>query len=453
MLLRTSRSLSSLTAIPRPNSAGSGNSHRLEEPAVPDEVPAQLHEAHADPVDQAGTAAPARAPIVQSATTLDDLAGEAELPPTSSAAVDHGHLEAEVLAIGQAEPTRQDFGDQPGSAQTLEEGEGVAAAAAGEAAGNPVRGGESVLYVGQRSSVHRDPANARLGGPPPFPKFVPMSESGSHGPSIAQAMVLGAWLFSGGVSALVGQPGVGKSLYTTAMAVCAATGMSLAGEAPPRAVATLLVNAEDTVGETWRRAKAFALSIGADLALLEQNLLVMDMTVSFRLALKTPSREIEDTREAMRFWAKVQRFGIKLIVFDPYIEFTAGNETDNDDQHRVMALIRKRARDLGCAVVIVHHTGKLEGRPTLSAIRGASAIGGVVRSARVVTELTKKEVEVLRLSAGEDRNWFAVDDLKNSYGPRIARPFYYQRLSTVVDGIVTPYIVYRDPEAGDDIDG
>ena len=123
------------------------------------------------------------------------------------------------------------------------------------------------------------------------------------------------------------------------------------------------------------------------MGLLAQNLMVMDMGRPFRLAQRQGWRGIEQTAEAEMFWGRVRDGRFEFVSLDPFVEYTGGSEADNGDQHEVMRLIRGQAQLLRCAVGIVHHTGKLNGRATLDSIRGASSIAGAVRSACAITEL------------------------------------------------------------------
>jgi RecA-family ATPase len=117
----------------------------------------------------------------------------------------------------------------------------------------------------------------------------------------------------------------------------------------------------------------------------------------------------------------------------------------------VVATLRRFARAADCSVLLVHHTGKSDGtRVTLGSARGASSVGGAVRSARGVSDLDKADLAHLNLQASEARDWFKVDDVKMSYAPRRPMPTYFRRVGVTVDGLSTPKIVVMAPDQQDD---
>ena len=255
-------------------------------------------------------------------------------------------------------------------------------------------------------------------------------------------------LLAGTVTALIGPPTVGKSLYSIQIAVCVASGKPLAGELPAAPQPVMLVNAEDSAAEMARRIRAAVQAVNADEALIQRNLTVMDMSRTFTIVKKGGGTiRVEPTPEVMRIFRKAKRMGIKLIIFDPFVELYGADENSNEDMHAVLACLRTLARDTGCSVVIVHHAGKIEGnRITLNSSRGASSLGATVRAARAVSELDKADIARLQLDAGDERNHFKVDDLKMSYGPRKLQPTYFRRENVTIAGIATARIVVVDPD-------
>lgn len=77
--------------------------------------------------------------------------------------------------------------------------------------------------------------------------------------------------------------------------------------------------------------------------------------------------------------AEAQALDIGLIVIDPFQRVTAGvNENDAADTGPVWDSIHRIAKETGAATLIVHHSRKHDGDPTMDSIRGSSRMAGEV---------------------------------------------------------------------------
>jgi hypothetical protein len=68
--------------------------------------------------------------------------------------------------------------------------------------------------------------------------------------------------------------------------------------------------------------------------------------------------------------------GIEVLVIDSLRQSTRGDENSSDDMSQVLSHIQQIARRVGCAVLVLHHTGKTGGDA-----RGSSAITACVSNA------------------------------------------------------------------------
>lgn len=187
-----------------------------------------------------------------------------------------------------------------------------------------------------------------------------------------------AWTVDGLVLAqeitlLVADGGVGKT--TAALAIAGAVaGGALAFDyldftTVPAPV--LFVSEEDPAGVLLNRLEALIAGHGWDRqAVLSQVHLLTLAGV-----------RLTDLRWQVHLVSEARRVGAGLIVLDPLVELTDGDESSNTEQRPVIRFCRALIRATGAAVVVVHHAGKaVEGKRKLDRIRGASAWGAAARS-------------------------------------------------------------------------
>ncbi|MDR3524657.1 MAG: AAA family ATPase [Acetobacteraceae bacterium] len=253
--------------------------------------------------------------------------------------------------------------------------------------------------------------------------------------------IFGDFLTSGNVGILAGPPGCGKSIYAANVIAAVATGKAFAGDAVDRPHKVVVWAAEDGHAETLRRIYAAARAIGGDLDLIRENVIFVNRTEDLFLVQRDAGRGLALTTLASEFFKQIKLFGAGMAVFDPMTEFNGGNENDNGEMLFFVSALREMARSSGCAVLVVHHSVKAkEPRTTLPLIRGAGALGAAARSARGVSEMTKDECAGFKLTSGDERDVFRVDDIKNSYARRGNGGRFFLRETVQEHGIDTPII-------------
>ena len=258
--------------------------------------------------------------------------------------------------------------------------------------------------------------------------------------------IMGDFLVSGQLSVMLGAPGIGKSLLGIRHGVGLAAGVGWAGDVPAEPRRVIVVCPEDSPYEIRKRIDAAILTSGADPELVSRNLTVLDTAGAFKVATRVGRDGRTVPPEARRLFELAKRAAVGLVCLDPLIELHDLNENDNGDMHFVAATLRDFAQYARCAVLITHHVGKIEGgKITLQSARGASALGGAVRAARGLSELSSDELKSLGIEAGDAHAYFKVGSLKSSYAPPSKVPTYYQRVSTPVDGGTAPGLVHCTP--------
>lgn len=237
-------------------------------------------------------------------------------------------------------------------------------------------------------------------------------------------------LIKGAITGLVSPPGVGKSTLTLqwacalAMGDGAFTGLQALENAEP--LNSLVIGIEDTIEIMESRLAAmcgaFALDYEAiaDRVHLYSGLTDGALTLMGRKDKRSMLAETDDAARLEKFIADNQ---IKAIFLDPLVEIHDGEENDNGEMRKVMALVRSLATKTQCAVVIVHHTRKPPQASSDSyagdqfAGRGASSIPAAFRIGMTLFNASDKDVERYPqyMSAETKNEWVRLDDSKANW--------------------------------------
>jgi len=182
-----------------------------------------------------------------------------------------------------------------------------------------------------------------------------------------------AWLWHpyiprGKFTLLEGDPGLGKSWITCALACAVSRGHGLPNAAPFEAGDVLMLSAEDGLGDTLRPRLD---SVGADVS----RVFALDEPLTF------------DAPGLLRLEAAIIEHTPALVIVDPLFAFTGGKV----DIHRanecraISAPLAAIAERQGCALVAVRHLGKSRGQGhALNAGIGSIDFIAAARSALLV---------------------------------------------------------------------
>ncbi len=160
----------------------------------------------------------------------------------------------------------------------------------------------------------------------------------------------------GKVTILEGDPGVGKSYVTAAIAAALSSGGGLPDCKSFEPCRVLMLTAEDGLGDTLRPRLD---SLGADVA----NVFACEVAVDFSTTegLDFARRQMEKHRPA-------------LVTIDPIVAYVGtGTDTHRANQVRsILAPLAAFATEFGCAVLVVRHLSK--GHAARSIYRGQGSI-------------------------------------------------------------------------------
>lgn len=235
-----------------------------------------------------------------------------------------------------------------------------------------------------------------------------------------------AWLYGDHlirrfVSLTVSPGGIGKSSLVMLEALCMASGESLLKDDRCRTPEPLRVwywNGEDPQDETQRRVIAAALHHGLTPEKIGDRLFTdsgREQTITLGQITRGEITLQESLFEELE--AEIIARKIDVFILDPFVSAHRMGENDNNAIDAVIKRLGKLAERANCAVEIVHHVRKPSGGNTaqtdVNDARGASALVGGVRSARVLNVMSEEIAAEIDGITIEDRfSYFSVSNGK-----------------------------------------
>lgn len=223
----------------------------------------------------------------------------------------------------------------------------------------------------------------------------------------------------GFVSVTASAGGIGKTSLTMVEAMAVATGRDLMGEPVKERTNAWIINLEDPRSELELRLAAamnhYDIKHG-DIA----GKLFMDGEDDIGITLAVENRDGIAQNEALLAFMrdKIKANSIGLVIIDPFVSVHEVNENSNTAIQVVVAMLRKLARETDAAIHVVHHVRKGNGDDaTIDSVRGAGALIGAARAARVINKVSAADAAKLGIAEIESRGLFRVDDGKANLAP------------------------------------
>ena len=236
------------------------------------------------------------------------------------------------------------------------------------------------------------------------------------------------------VSLTASAGGIGKTSLTMVEAVAIATGKPLLNQPVHERTKVWIVNLEDPRSEGLLRLAAVMQHYNikhADMA----GWLFLDGEDDIRITLAAETREGVTENDALLQYMtnKIKQLGIGVVIIDPLIGAHQVNENSNMAVQVVVAMLRKLARDTGASVHPVHHIRKGNGDDaTVDSVRGANALIGAARAARVLNKVTEEAAEKLGLEGDAAKGIFRSDDAKANLAAPSDKATYLQTIGVQI---------------------
>lgn len=221
--------------------------------------------------------------------------------------------------------------------------------------------------------------------------------------------VYGTHLVRKYVSVTVSPGGIGKTSLTIAEALAMVSGKPLLGTKPARKLNVWLFNAEDPRDEMDRRIMAAAVHY----KLKPQDLagLFLDSGREQEIVVARDDKRGTVIQEPIvtAVIEQIVQNNIDVMVIDPFVSTHAVSENDNGAIDRVAKLWSYIADVTNCAIEVVHHVRKSEGRDvTVEDSRGAVSLLAAARSARVLNRMSEDQATAAGVPPAERYSYFSV---------------------------------------------
>ena len=223
------------------------------------------------------------------------------------------------------------------------------------------------------------------------------------------------------VSCTVAPGGLGKSSLVLAECIAMTLGRPVLGEWPDGKLRVWYWNGEDDTTETERRVAALCLLHRVDPREVSERLFI-DSGRSMPICLARENRDgfRVDSATEKHLLAEMRARSIDVLVLDPFV---AVHEIGENDNTRINAVVRSLARiadRANAAIEVVHHVRKggagASGDTKVEDARGAGALLGAVRSARVLNVMSEEEAQKRGIENRYEH--FRVDNGKSNMAPR-----------------------------------
>jgi hypothetical protein len=239
----------------------------------------------------------------------------------------------------------------------------------------------------------------------------------------------------GFVSVTASAGGIGKTSLTMVEAMAVATGRDLVQEPVKERTNAWIINLEDPRSELELRLAAAMKHYDVkhdDIA----GKLFMDGEDDIGITLAVENRDGIVQNEALLAFMrdKIKANNIGLVIIDPFVSVHEVNENSNTAIQVVVAMLRKLARETNAAIHVVHHVRKGNGDDaTIDSVRGAGALIGAARAARVINKVSAADAAKLGIAEIESRGLFRVDDGKANLAPPADAAVYRRMVGVKLD--------------------
>lgn len=252
------------------------------------------------------------------------------------------------------------------------------------------------------------------------------------------------------LSTTVAPGGLGKSSLLIAEAISLATGRSLLVEVVHERCRVWLFNGEDPYDELQRRIAATCIYFGIDQEELV-GWLYVDTGRETKIVIATEERSgaVINRPIITKLEAAIRIFKIDVVIIDPFVKAHRVNENDNTKIDMICEELSMLADRCNCAIELVHHVRKSNdaktGTLTVDDARGAGALLGAVRSARVLNRMSDEEANEQQLNKYQRLLIFRVDNGKSNLSAPTHQATWRELVSVSLgNGIVTDLVDTSD---------
>jgi hypothetical protein len=220
---------------------------------------------------------------------------------------------------------------------------------------------------------------------------------------------------------VVGAPGgVGKTAFTTTVALALASGRPLLGEPVHKRSRVWLYNLEDPLEEQYRRLDAAMRLHGIKTEEVKDWLfLTSGREQRLCMAIQTKEGMAALTPHVDMMVAELKLRGIDVPIIDPFVKSHQLSENDNVQIDAAATAWANVAEQAKCAPLLVHHFRKgSNGNGDADQFRGASALIDAARAAVSLSPMSDEEATRLGVDDALRLRLVRLDNAKLNLAPR-----------------------------------
>lgn len=221
----------------------------------------------------------------------------------------------------------------------------------------------------------------------------------------------------GQVTIIAGKQGIGKSALSLTVACHLGLSIPLDPWNLMEGGKVGIVNLEEDKLEQQRRLWAITKTMGVEFDSLEGRVHYIDLEDMTLTAYDPDSRLTKPTACLRELRKQITAEELDVVIFDPTVELHEGDaENDNGQMSAFTKLMRKVARDLDIAVVLIAHTrkGSVDPDNPQDSVRGATAFPAAARNVYVLDGMPKDFHATHKLD-GHHKQYFRVMSGKINY--------------------------------------
>lgn len=248
----------------------------------------------------------------------------------------------------------------------------------------------------------------------------------------------------GMVSVTAAAGGSGKSSIVLVEMISIALGVDLLADRAELATGPQNVwyhNGEDPEDEIRRRIAAICKHYAIEPAELANRLYwTVGRDCPLIVAREMPAGVISEPKTVAEVIACMKAKAIAVLAVDPFISTHRVSENSNDAMEVVMSQYREISEQAQAAIEAVHHFRKSNGtEASVDDIRGASAMIGAARSARILCAMSKEEAQKAGVDPAERRRFIWEGQAKANMYVASDRRTWREMVSIDLENAADPY--------------
>jgi hypothetical protein len=180
----------------------------------------------------------------------------------------------------------------------------------------------------------------------------------------------------GGNGIVVGDPGSAKSFSTLDLAHHLVAGVGWMGHKIPKRLKVAYIAREDHAGLTQHRGASLRKGYAGTDVGWALNEIDLNEWLYYNTRAQSETFSLQNGQDVLEIIDAFKEKGIEIAFFDVFRRLWEGDENDNKEVAKVLAVLTRIQTECNCSVCLVHHLNKSDGGTIFQRIRGSTSIYG-----------------------------------------------------------------------------